>query len=377
MHKQAQTRLGTGLAVAAAVLFSLPAHAQVFTVGEKTATADIDTEFHATHVELPDGKLTERGRRELVRDFEAEQGFAHRVLPLASVVTLQANGGLTPGADRYKELVYKKGQSAAVGDRVAVTALDFKPDRIIIDLNGGPYPRHRIMRHIQISVGGASTNPNGLNDGQEATGTRIVLVFEGGVPEISAPELKSLLYPLVDFGVKTGDQAYADTLPPVIRQAIATHQVMVGMSRRMVLAALGAPESKVRERQANGEETEEWIYGHQPQTIRFVRFSGDRVILLKIAALGKPMEIHDQDELAAYHQQTDTHTVAEGDGAEQATKTGPPTLKNPGEVLPDETPAEMQNKRVQYPVEKKPEPATTTDPSKPAPSADNFVSPAL
>jgi hypothetical protein len=361
----------------AAVCFSAPLPAQVFTVGEKTATADIDTEFHATHVELPNGRLSERGRRELVRDFEAEQGFAHRILPLASTVTLQANGGLTPGAERYKELVYKKGQSAGVGDRVAVTALDFKPDRIVIDLNGGPYPRHRIMRHIQISVGGASTNPNGLNDGQEATGTRIVLVFEGGVPEISAPELKSLLYPLVDFGVKTGDQAYADTLPPVLRQAIATHQVLVGMSRRMVLAALGAPESKVRERQEDGEDTEEWIYGHQPQTIRFVRFRGDRVVLLKIAALGKPMEIHDQDELAVYHQQTDTHTVAEGDGAEQATKAGPPTLKNPGEVLPDETPAELQNKRVQYPVDKKPAPATTGDPTKPAPSPENFSTPAV
>ena len=39
-------------------------HAQVFTVGEKSATADIATDFTPTHVPLPEGKLTERGRRD-------------------------------------------------------------------------------------------------------------------------------------------------------------------------------------------------------------------------------------------------------------------------------------------------------------------------
>ena len=137
------------------------------------------------------------------------------------------------------------------------------------------------------------------------------------------------------------------------------------MNRRMVLAALGAPESKVRERLGTGEETEEWIYGHQPQTMKFVRFSGDKVTLLKIAAMGKPIEIHDQDEMAAYMPPVETRTVAQGDGL-PAKPVSPPTLKNPGEVLPDETPAEMQNRRVQYPVDKKPEPAPgTTQPATP------------
>ena len=51
------------------------AHAQVFTVGEKTATADIKTDFTRTHVELPDQPMSERGRRDLIRNFTAEQGF--------------------------------------------------------------------------------------------------------------------------------------------------------------------------------------------------------------------------------------------------------------------------------------------------------------
>src|ERR1700722_13500416 len=126
-------------------------HAQVFTVGEKSATADIATDFKPTHVELPSGKLTERGRRELIRNLEAEQGFAHRALPISAGLTLQANGQLTPGPAEYKKLIYEKGQSAAPGDRVVVTSMEIKGDRIVIDFNGGPYAKKRFLRHIQLN----------------------------------------------------------------------------------------------------------------------------------------------------------------------------------------------------------------------------------
>jgi hypothetical protein len=347
-------------ALAGAVLIAIPAGAQVFVVGEKSATADVNTDFRPTHVELPDDRMTERGRRELIRDLEAEQGFAHRVLPLGATVTLQANGVLTPGAEAYKKLLYEKGTSAAVGDRVVVSALEVKGDKILIDLNGGPYAKHRFLRHIQIGVGGAAVTQPNLNDGQTATGCRVTLVFEGGVPEVSAPEVKALLYPLVDFSVKSGVEAYADTLPAPVKQAIATHEVLVGMSRQMVLAALGAPESKVRESDENGR-YEEWIYGHQPQTIRFVRFEGDRVSMVKIAKLGRPIEIHDQDELAGYLPPKPTKIITEGDRqGEDAAKHGAPSLKNPGEVLPDAVDSGAQNGKVQYPVAKKTDPAAAT-----------------
>jgi hypothetical protein len=360
------------------------AAAQVFTVGKDTATADINTDFRPTRVELPGTQMTERGRRELIRDFEAEQGFAHRVLPLGGIMTLQANGNLTPEAAEYKKMVYQKGQFAGVGDRVAVTGIEVKGDRIFVDLNGGPYAKHRFLRHIQIGVGGATTQPN-LNDGETATGCRVVLVFEGGVPEVSAPEVEALLYPIVDFNVKSGAQAYADTLPAPVKQAIATHQVMVGMNRQMVLAAMGAPISKVRETDSEGEAYEEWIYGREPQTVRFVRFIGDRVSLVKVAAMGKPIEIHDQDELAGYLPPKPTRTVAEGDMvAGDDTKHGPPTLKKPGEVLVDETDHTVQNGKVQYPVQK-PDPVTNapaagsnipsaaTPTAAPTPPSENFT----
>ena len=346
---------GTSERIAAVMLLTLSvvavcsARAQVFTVGEKTATAGIKTDFTPTRVELPDKPMTERGRRELLRDLEAEQGFAHRVLPLGSILTLEANGNLTPRDDRYKEVVYKKGQSAAPGDRVLVTALEIKGDRILIDLNGGPYVRHRFLRHIQIGVGGAMSAPPDLSE--QATGCRVMLVFEGRLPEVSAPEVKALLQPVVDFGAKTGEIAYSETLPAPIKSAIDSHEVLVGMNHRMVLAALGQPEAKIREGASEGR-YEEWIYGRQPQPVRFVRFVGDRVSLIKIAAVGKPVEVHDQDELADYLPAAPPRTVALGDAQpSEEKKVGPPTLKRPGEKLPVEEDGQT-NRKVQFPEDR-------------------------
>lgn len=310
------------------------ARAQVFVVGEKTAMADVSTEFHPTRIELPAAPITERGRRELVRDLEAEQGFAHRTLPLGEDLILVANGNLTPSGDAYKEMLYKKGQSAAPGDRVVITTVTVKDDRIVFDLNGGPYLKHRFLRHIDID-----NRPIIPDDGATVTGCRVTLLFEGGLPEVSAPEVKALLDPIVDFGVKTSAEAYADSLPAFLKDAIAHHDVLVGMDRKMVLAAMGEPVSKVREL-VPGSTTrryEEWIYGQMPQTVRFVRFEGDHVTQLRIAALGKPIAIDTKNEMRGYIDPDDTHEIAMGDGKPGNGTDGSsksPTILKPGEAAP-------------------------------------------
>jgi hypothetical protein len=328
-------------------------------VGEKTATADIATDFSPTHVPLTDAPMTERGRRELVRNLEAEQGFAHRALPVSAALMLRANGPISPGGAEYRKMIYEKGQAVALGDRVIITSLEIKPDRIVMDLNGGPYLKHRFLRHVQLNDAPVTQ----VND-DRATGSRITLLFEGHVPEISAPEVKALLEPVIDFGVKTSEQAYADTLPSPLKDAIAAHDVLVGMNHRMVLAALGAPENKMREQPSgdpNGGRYEEWIYGHVPQTIRFVRFVGDRVTVVEIAALGKPIEIHDKDEMGGYNSPDLIREVAMGDkapgGAEKTS--APPTLLKPGEAAA----AGASDDKVQFPTDNKggkPAPASGT-----------------
>lgn len=319
--------------------------AQVFVVGEHAATADVATDFTPTDVPLSSDHLTERGSRDLERMLVAEQGFAHRALPLGSGLTLQANGALSPGAKEYRHMLFEKGQAAGPGDRVQVSALVVKGDRLVIDLNGGPYAKHRFLRHIQLN--NATAPPM-----EDATGARVTLVFPNGIPDITAPEVKALLEPVIDFGVKSSEQAYADTLPLALRQAIAAHEVLVGMSHRMVLAALGQPDSKVHERvgdDTNGSHYEEWIYGHVPQTVRFVRFAGDRVTMLEIAEVGKAIQIHQKDEMSGYTAPAPTREINMGDVAKNPDDAGaaPPSLRMPGEPEPAAKPGAAG--RVQLP----------------------------
>ncbi len=372
-----------GLAAPAAVfaLCAMPAaYAQVFVVGEKTAMADVSNDFHPTRVELPAVAMTERGRLDLLRNLDAEQGFAHRPLPLGSEVTLIANGKMSPGGDDYKQLLYRKGAFANVGDRVAITAVTVKNDRIILDLNGGRYLKHRILRHIQIND--VSLAPD---DGAQVTGCRITLLFEGGVPEISAPEVKALLDPIIDFSVKTSDEAYADSLPQFLKDAIAQHDVLVGMNRRMVLAARGAPDSKSRDL-VPGSDTkhyEEWIYGHVPQTVYFVRFVGDNVTQVKVAALGQPIAMHTQNEMQGWTDPDLVHEVAEGDvpaGGDDDAHAARPTILKPGEdtpgstrrvLLPTTPVGQDKDDKSSGPADPS-APANPVEPPPPPPPADQF-----
>src|SRR6185437_6667436 len=331
--------------------------AQVFTVGMKTATADVTTEFHPTRVELPKEPLDVKGRQELIRDLESEQGFAHRELPLGAGMQLIANGSVTPRDDEYKKMLYLKGQSAAAGDRVQVTSLEFRPDRIVIDLNGGPYAKHRFLSHI-------SLNDMPLaQEGPAATGCRITLIFEGGIPEVTAAEVKALLDPVVDFRAKSSSEAYADTLPPKVREAVAAHEILVGMSRRMVIAAMGEPKTKEREHASSTDADspiyEEWIYGDPPQPTQFVRFKNGHVMRLEIAAIGKPIEVHDKNEMGVEAEPTlQARTIVNGDvqptGEEGGTRAATaPTLRKPGEVL--DTPAGVPGMgKVKIPVDQQP-----------------------
>jgi hypothetical protein len=74
---------------------------------------------------------------------------------------------------------------------------------------------------------------------------------------------------------------WIDTIPPKFKQAITDHKAMVGMDEDMVIAAVGRPDHKVRQREPDGKETEDWIYGTPPAKTVFVTFAGDNVIRVK------------------------------------------------------------------------------------------------
>jgi len=322
-----------------AALLALPAAAQVFTVTPEGVDAKY-LEFKPTDVKLSPLPLTHNDRDDLLRYLQSEQGFTMRPLPVATL-TLHANGEMKPSGSDYANLIQNKGIAAQAGKRVVITDVTIEKDRILIDFDGGPVHKHKWLRHISIGMDPTATTPIVRDSPNEATGSRIALVFPHEVPDLTGMQVEALMKPIVDFNVKTPQQAYTDTLPPFLRKAILAHHVLVGMNHEMVLSAMGEPWQKMREEE-NQQDVEIWIYGKPPDPTQFVRFYGNRVIRLEIAAVGKPIEVHATNEMGDYWstQQPDNVRIVKlgdqnpTDTAKESAPTAVPTLRNPGETLP-------------------------------------------
>ncbi|MFZ0630959.1 MAG: hypothetical protein WA399_06665 [Acidobacteriaceae bacterium] len=322
------------------VLAAMPAAAQVFIV-EPEHVEKRYAEFTPTHVPISNEPMTALDREELIRFMEREQGFAMRPLPIA-VLTLKANGGMDPTGDKYIDLLHAKGISAKPGERVVVTDIRIDRDSIALDLNGGPFHKHRFMRHVSIGMGVADA-PLGGDDGPGPTGTRLTMRFGEHVPDLTGEQLEALLKPMIDFGVKSPAEAYAETLPDFLRDAIKQHRVLVGMNRDMVSYALGMPIRKDRELDAQGRQFEIWIYGEAPQPVQFVRFVGSYVVRVEIAKVGEPLVVHSANEMGDYWGNQpvvakNQHEIPLGDQTQQerTAESAPraaPTLRQPGDPV--------------------------------------------
>src|ERR1700739_2672119 len=203
-------------------------------------------------------------------------------------------------------------------------------------------------------------------------------------------QVGALVNPIVDFSVKTPQQAYTDTLPPFLRKAVVEHHVLVGMNHEMVLSAMGEPWQKMRE-DVDNMNVEIWIYGKTPDPTQFVRFAGNRVIRLDIARVGEPVEVHAKNEMQDYWSKQlpeNARIVKLGDrnpsdATQQNAPAPPPTLRDPGETLPaDKDKNTPQMQPVQFPKDmgggqpstggqgSQPSSAPQSQPA-PAPSAPN------
>ena len=109
-------------------------------------------------------------------------------------------------------------------------------------------------------------------------GATLYLDFDKQVPDLTPDELKQYLSGLLDFSKQhSAAVQWMDSQPPDIQKAIQDKRPTVGMDREMVVAALGRPDRKVREKTPDGDETEDWIYGKPPAKTIFVKFDGDKV----------------------------------------------------------------------------------------------------
>lgn len=230
-------------------------------------------------------KLQEESKLELIRYVSGEFARAVKALPAGKEGFL-LYAGKPLNDQQLDRAVATHGAAIHLGDQVQITGLQFRDRTIAVDVNGGGRGKKHWYDHIQLGMGGGmpmpqtrvsqeNQGPPGLQPGM---GSTIFLEFDKSVPDLTPEELKQALSSVLDFSKqRSAAVQWYDTLPPEMKKAIQDRKPVIGMDREMVVAAIGKPGHKVRERDAEGNEIEDWIYGTPPDKTIFVRFTGDRV----------------------------------------------------------------------------------------------------
>jgi hypothetical protein len=130
-----------------------------------------------------------------------------------------------------------------------------------------------------VGVGGASPQPDQKKETPDAKGSRITLLFPGKIPQNTTPEeLKNLLEPVLDFTKQSFLRTGIDALPPEFQEAVKAKEARIGMDSNTVLLALGQPNRRNRERNAEGIDQEDWIYSGRGRRVTLVTFEKDVVV---------------------------------------------------------------------------------------------------
>lgn len=291
--------------------------------------------------------LTPTTKMQLIRVLDAEFVHVRKYFPVGEKnMVIEDDGVVRPGDAELYKAAQIQGAAAKVGDRVQITNIVFRDKSIYFEINGGPKKKTKWYQHIEISgLGGTSggVDPNGA----KPTGAAITVAFKKHVPEMTGPELKLLLGPVLDFSVKTAAEVFVDTMPPKIKEAVKKHEILVGMNHDMVVMAKDRPQQKVREKDEQGRAYEEWIYGTAPQDVVFVRFIGDEVVQVKIAKVGGEIIVKTQKEVE----------VVDGVPTLAALKASPEPQSVSGAPQPDQPAHRPTLKRPDEQAEPAPQPA--------------------
>jgi hypothetical protein len=232
--------------------------------------------------------LQDSSKLTLIRYVSGEYAKAIKPLP-AGKEGFIVHIGQPLDANMLDRQVATHGAAVNTGDHVQITKLEFHERQIVVDLNGGGRGKKRLRDRIHLEMGGIPTTrttstqqdqgPPGMQPG---LGSTLYLEFTQPLPDMSPEDLKKLLSPFLDFTrQRSASVQWFDTLPIEMKKAIQDRKPVVGMDREEVVAAIGKPEHKVRERDSEGNDIEDWIYGQPPSKTVFVRFTGARVTSVK------------------------------------------------------------------------------------------------
>ncbi|MFZ0038752.1 MAG: hypothetical protein WAK91_15090 [Candidatus Acidiferrales bacterium] len=224
--------------------------------------------------------LKSSSRLEIVRYISGEFVHADKALPGARK-GFRIAVGKPLDEKSLKYALANTGIAVNPGDTVQITRIEFREKEIAIDLNGGSARHFHLRDHLQVGIGGAPTpvtTTSSETGTEQRLGATLILDYGRPLPDMSPDDVKRDLSPVLEFEQeKSAAVNWVDTLPLEYKQAIQDGHAAVGMNHDMVIAALGRPDHKVREKNDQGDETEDWIYGTPPSKTIFVTFIGDKV----------------------------------------------------------------------------------------------------
>jgi hypothetical protein len=272
-------------------------------------------------------RMSKMTRYQIIKDFETQLVYSRTAFPMGAKGLNLKDGVVTPSGQQLQQLLALWGPSIKAGDPAHISFIQIKDDHIHFDLNGGAVHRRKWYQHIQVS--GAGGQPVPLSKDQSVDnphGSYLDLYFDKYVPEMTAAQLRDLLFPVLDFNARNKEEAYLDTVPPKVKEAIKEHHVLVGMNSEMVVHAVGKAPKKVREK--DGEtEYEEWIYGEPPHDVDFVRIVGDEVVRVETMKVGGQKIVRTDKEVVLPKPDQDQEAKKE----EQERPANAPSLRRPGE----------------------------------------------
>lgn len=294
-------------------------------------------------------RMSRQTRYEIIRNFETQLVYARTTFPMGTKGIQLRDGVVTPNGEDLRQALTIWGPAVKPGDPAHISFIHIKDDHIHFEINGGPVHRKKWYQRVEIS-GANGGSVNGAPDQVQTNphGSFVDVYFTKYVPEMTTQQLRDVLYPVLDFNARNKEQAYLDTVPPKVKEAIQAHRVLVGMNQEMVIHSKGRPPKKVREREGETE-YEEWIYGESPADVDFVRIVGDEVVRVETMKVSGEKIVRTEKEVLLHQPERE----AKKETGPEERPVHAPSLRRPGESAEDV-----------------PRPATGASPVPPAPPPD-------
>jgi hypothetical protein len=266
--------------------FAVAGQASPAAPSQESAPAQ-DSDTHKKIQPPKEQSLQEESRLDIARNVSGEYARLVTSFP-GGKKGFHIKAGEPIDQDSLRKAIQGAGAVLNTGDTVQITKIEFHGQELLVELNGGGKGHTSWRDHVQMGVGGVgpvmtssttTTSSESVPVAPPKAGATFYLDFGRTLPNMSSDDLKRYLSVVLDFSKqRSASVQWASTLPPKVQEAIAEKRPDVGMDREEILAAMGRPDRKVRERDPDGNDTEDWIYGHPPAKTIFVRFEGDKVI---------------------------------------------------------------------------------------------------